>query len=375
MPHRRVRRPRPGAVPGAIVAAGTGRTRVQVVSYGPDSFHDVTAASADDCASFLGGHGVVWLDVLDAPDAGTLETLGRLLHLHPLAVADAANVPQRPKHEAYDGFDFLVLRLVRLGPPGTPLDSEQLSIFWGAGWVLTIGEHPSDALNPIRERLRTGSSELRARGADFLAYALLDVVVDNYFPVVESIGDRLEELETRVLGRPDRELLVSIHRLRRELASLRRAVWPLREALSQLVRDGSGRFSPATVPFLRDCYDHAVQIIDLLETYRDHSASLLELHLSAVDLRTNEVMKVLTLIATVFLPLTFITGLYGMNFTPSSPWNLPELRLRYGYPLVLLVMAAIAGAMMLFFRRKGWLGGRSDPVGIEPSPDEKDSPD
>jgi magnesium transporter len=358
---RAPRRPSPGAPPGTIVAAGARReTPVRVMQYTPERFEEALVSNLEECRSWLERPGFVWFDIDDTPDAELLEFFGNLLGLHPLAVADVANVPQRPKHETYEGFDFVVLRMIAPPKPGAMMEPEQLSLFLGDRWVVTFQERPGDCFEAVRARLRAGTGNLRAYGADYLAYAIIDAVVDQYFPVVEALGDRLEQVEDTILSSANMPVMSQLHGTRREFITLRRAIWPLRELLGQATREGVGLFTSRTRVYLRDCYDHSVQLIDLVENYRELSSSLMELHLAAVGFRTNEVMKVLTIISTIFLPLTFIAGVYGMNFDTAHEWNMPELRWRFGYAFSLLLMAASAIGMLLFFRRKGWLGRRRD---------------
>lgn len=354
--NRRVRRPNIGAVPGTVVASTSATSLpIRVIRYTDSEIEDVKVDHPAACRRLLDKPGVCWIDLDTAPDAATLEGLRKLLDLHPLAVADAANVPQRPKHESYPNFDFIVLRMPM--PTGR---TEQLSLFLGDRWVLTVQEEKGDCLNPVRQQLAEKLGQVRSCGADYLAYALIDAVVDAYFPLVEGQFDRLEQVETDMAALADRGALRQLHRTRGELLQLRRAVWPMRETLLQLTREDVGRFTAQTRIYMRDCYDHAVQVLDLVETSREVATGLVDLHLSLVGFRTNEVMKVLTIISTIFLPLSFIAGVYGMNFDVSSPANMPELSWRYGYPIILALMGLCALGMLVFFRKKGWLGKSDD---------------
>lgn len=356
---RRVRRPNIGAVPGTVVASTTATPLpVRVIRYTSTEIEDVRVDTPAACRRLLDKPGVCWIDLDTAPDAATLEGLRKLLDLHPLAVADAANVPQRPKHDSYPNFDFIVLRMPM--PSGSGVRTEQLSLFLGDRWVLTVQEEKGACLEPVRQQLAQKLGQVRSSGADYLAYALIDAVVDAFFPLVEGLFDRLEQVETDMTALADRSALRKLHRTRGELLQLRRAVWPMRETLLQLTRDEVGRFTAQTRVYLRDCYDHAVQVLDLVETSREVATGLVDLHLSLVGFRTNEVMKVLTIISTIFLPLSFIAGVYGMNFDTSSPANMPELSWRYGYLVVLAGMGLVALGMLVFFRRKGWLGRSED---------------
>jgi magnesium transporter len=238
------------------------------------------------------------------------------------------------------------------------LVSEQVSLFLGRNYVLTFQYLPGDSFDPVRSRLRTARGRIRNSGADFLAYALLDATIDGYFPVLEVYGTRIEEIEDRMSERVGSESIHQTHRLRSDLMLLRRFIWPHREAVHALLRDEHPLISAETRVYLRDCYDHTVQIIDVVETHRDLCADLRELYFTQVSTRTNEIMKVLTIIATIFIPLGFIAGVYGMNFnTAVSRWNMPELNWPFGYPFALGLMAAVAGGLLYLFWRRGWFGG------------------
>jgi magnesium transporter len=269
---------------------------------------------------------------------------------------DVVNVHQRAKVEEYDGHLFLVVRVLLEGEKS--LVTEQVSLFLGGGVLVTFQEHRDDPFDPVRERLRKGKGRIRAAGADYLAYALLDTVVDSYFPLLESLGDRLQVLEDEILDSPGKSTVAGIYQAKRDLLLMRRSIWPLREAISALLRGESDHVSPDTLIYLRDCYDHVVMVLDMVESYRDMTSGLMDFYLSSVSNRMNDVMRVLTVIATIFIPLTFVAGIYGMNFNPeASPYNMPELSWRWGYPAFWGVMVSVAVGMLIFFRRKGWLGG------------------
>ena len=262
------------------------------------------------------------------------------------------NVGQRPKLEVYGQHAYIVARMTRVDA----LDTEQLSIFLGEGFLITFQEEPGDCFDAVRERLHSGRTRIRSSGADYLCYALLDAVIDAYFPVLERFGDRLDESELQIMARADSSMVASLHEIRRELMGLRRAIWPLREVVNALMRDDHAWVKEETRLFLRDAYDHTVQIIDVVETHRELAAGLMDMYLSILSHRMNEVMKVLTIIATIFIPLTFVAGIYGMNFD-----SMPELHWAWGYPAALAVMAVTAVALVMFFRRRGWIG-KSAPL-------------
>ncbi len=354
--YRIQRRTRPGAAPGTVaVDPGAHATVVDLFGYGPDGFVEEKVVTPERVVRCLGEWPVTWVNVEGLGDAATLHKLAEIFGLHPLVREDVVNVHQRAKAEQYGDQLFMVTRMVTMNEE---IESEQLAIVLGTNFVATFQEIPGDVLDPVRERIR-GAGQIRRAGPDYLAYALIDAVVDHYFPVLERYGERIEALEEEVIESTDSSVLARIHQSKRELLALRRAIWPQRDALAELVREPFERITPATRVYLRDCYDHAVQVIDLLETYRETTSSLLEIHLSMLSNRMNEVMKVLAVFSAVFSPLMVITGIYGMNFDPdSSPWNMPELRWVYGYPIVLAVMAVVAGLTLGYAFRRGWIGGR-----------------
>jgi magnesium transporter len=342
------RRAAPGSPPGTLLPDPQApRPIMQVIAYGQAEFIEKDIASPDEIPPLLGKYPVLWLNVDGLGDAEAIRKFGEIFSIHPLALEDVVNAHQRPKVEPYDKYLFIVLQMLLTGPR---LDTEQLSLFLGTDFVLTFQEHPGDCFAPIRERIRKNHARIRCAGPDYLAYSILDAVVDYYFPALERYGEQLEDLEQEVVTKPARQTLARIHEVKRDLLALRRAVWPAREALNSLVRDESPFIARETRTYLRDCYDHAVRVIDIIETDRETAFGLLETYLSSMSNRMNEIMKVLTIIATIFIPLTFIVGIYGMNFT-----NMPELHAPWGYPGVMILMGVIAGGMLLYFRRKGWL--------------------
>ncbi len=353
---RHERRPPPGTAPGTLsVDPAAPPPVMQVIAYGPDGLVEQAVSDLAALPPLLARYPVTWLNVDGLGDVATIRRLGELFGLHPLALEDAVSAHQRAKVEEYKEHLFIVVRTFELREH---LEGEQVSIFLGKRFVVTFQERAGDCWGPVRERLRAPTSRMREAGADYLAYALIDAGIDSYFPIIESYGERLETLEDEVIVRPTRATISAIHEIRRELLGLRRAVWPLREAINTCIRDQTGFFREETRVYLRDCYDHTFQVIDLLETYRELGSGLMETYLSSIGNRTNEVMRVLTIIATIFIPLTFIAGVYGMNFkTEASPWNMPELGWRWGYPFCLALMAGVSAALLVYFRRKGWLGG------------------
>ena len=342
-----------GSPPGTLISHPEAEPPpIHVMGFSADAVEELDVAVAD-LGSLVGRWPVVWVDVHSVGHAESVEAIGAAFNLHRLALEDVMNVHQRPKVEEYSDYLFAAVRMAALGER---VDTEQITMFLGAGWVLTFQEAPGDCWEPIRDRLRQGKGRIRAAGADYLFYSLLDATIDNYYPVLEEFGARLELLEEDVLLDPRQEVVGIIHSARRDLLALRHAIWPMREAVGQLYRDPTRHIGEDTRLYLRDAYDHTIQVIDLLENFREMASALLDVYLSSVSHRMNEVMKVLTIIATIFIPLTFIVGIYGMNFDPDAgPLSMPELRWAWGYPAVLGFMLAIALALLGFFRWKRWL--------------------
>lgn len=345
----------PGTAPGTLDDRQRGAIEIRLVDYDAVDYVELKLERPEDCRPYLDRVSRTWIQVNGRPDADTLRSLGRLFDLHELALEDVLNTGQRPKMDIYGEQLFIVLAMPR-HVDGSVVH-EQVSIFAGPDYLICFSTTAADPFEPLRKRMRPpSSSRLRSQGIDYLLYGIVDFVIDAGFPVLEEFGLEIEELEELLLASPGRDALSRIHQVRRELLLLRRMLWPQREVVSRLQRDEIALLSGQTMPFLRDCYDHCVQIIDLLESFREMSASLLEVYLSSISNRTNEVMRVLTIISTIFIPLTFIVGVYGMNFdTTRSPWSMPELGWYYGYPLVWGVMIGIVATLLWFFRRKRWL--------------------
>lgn len=351
---RRKRTHPPGTRPGTLAAhaeADAVPVRIRAIAYTADGCEERELSREQLSSVEVPGRGVLWLDVWGLSDPGVVQAIGDRFGFHPLALEDVLNIPQRPKVERYGDHLLVVLREVRY-----PEEPEQVSLFLREGVVVSFQERPGDPFEPVRDRIRRGQDRIRSLGPDYLLYSLCDAVLDAFFPTLEQLGDRVEELEDRVVRSPVPETLREVRRLKRSLLEVRRAAWPARDAVNDLLREGSPLISLETKIFLRDCYDHAVQVMDMVETYREMAASLVDEYLSMVSNRLNEVVKILTMVATIFIPLTFLAGIYGMNFDrEASPFNMPELGWRYGYPAVLLVMAVTLVGMLVAFRRKGWL--------------------
>jgi len=349
------RRTAPGAMPGTLTGdPTTTTTSIRVMAYGPERLVEQEVDDPSELTALMAEWPVVWVDVDGLGDVAKLRGLGEVLRIHPLALEDATSCHQRSKIERYADHDFIVVRMINLGDR---IVTEQLNVFLSQGLVVTLqGERPGDSLDPVRARLRTARGRIRELGADYLAYSLVDAVIDGYFPVLGELGERLEKLEEEVVTALRQDAPSRIHSAKHDLMTVRRSLWPLREAMGALWRDESPHIAPGTRVYLRDCYDHTAQLMDIVESYREVTGSLMEIHLSSVSNRMNEVMRMLTVIGTLFIPLTFITGLYGMNFDPAlSRWNMPELRWQYGYPFALALMVVTSGAFLVYFRRRGWL--------------------
>ncbi len=349
------RRTPPGTVPGTLVTDPVAPfPEIHVMAWSEEEQVEQIVDRPGDVVPFLQKWPVCWVNVDGLGDNRTLQELADIFHIHHLALEDVVHVHQRSKVEEYDRNLFVVARMVQVSEGG--LTTEQLSLFLGDGYLVSFQERKGDCLDPVRERIRGNKGRIRRSGADYLAYAVLDAVVDAWFPVLEEYGERLEGLEETILLRPDYTTVSTIHRVKRDLLDMRRTVWPTRETVNSLIRE-EDRVKAETRLYLRDCYDHVIQVIDMVESYRDMASGLMDFYLSSVSNRMNEVMKVLTIIATIFIPLTFIAGIYGMNFNPeASPWNMPELNWRYGYVTVWGLMLILAGGMVYLFRRRGWLG-------------------
>ncbi|MEX2616985.1 MAG: magnesium/cobalt transporter CorA [Alphaproteobacteria bacterium] len=357
IPGHRPRRTPPGAPPGTLVAdPAAARPAIALIAYGPDAIVEEQDVAIADIDGLRETHPVLWLDVSGLGDVKTMQDLGTKFGLHNLALEDVLNVHQRPKIEEYDNHLFIVCRMPH---SDSALETEQVSFFLGKDFVITLQERPGDCFEPVRSRLRNKRGRIRAAGNDYLIYALLDAVTDAFFPVLESIGEQIGAVEEEIMADPMPDDVHRIHALKRDLLTVRRAVWPQREMLSAMIRDENSLIQEQTKLYLRDCFDHTFQLIDLIETYREIVSDLTDIFLSAQNTRMNEVMKVLTVIATIFMPLTLISSIYGMNFDPdASPWNMPELRSAFGYPATVAVMVAIAAGMLAWFRKRGWVGRR-----------------
>ncbi len=341
-----------GLAPGTLVHIGEKRTetvRIDVMAYDERRCEErrlTNSVELDEVSNL----GVTWIDIGGIHKVDVIENFGVQFKLHPLMMEDIVNTDQRPKYDDYGQYGYLVLKMLYAGEQRTDVHVEQVSLVFGPNYVLTFQENGGDVFNPIRDRIRTGKGRIRQLGSDYLLHALVDAIVDHYFVALEILGEKVERMQNTIVVEPKPNTLQEIHSVKRELLFLRRAVWPLREMLSALERQDSPLIKAETKPFFRDVYDHAIQIIDTIETLREMVTGMLDIYLSSVSYRLNSVMKVLTVITTIFMPLTFIVGVYGMNFE-----YMPELKVPWAYPMVWLVMTGIAAGMLALFRFKRWL--------------------
>jgi magnesium transporter len=353
---KRRRSAKAGLPPGTLLYIGERKTdhvRLTLIQYRDGFFNQQELKSVDEFLAIYTGTEsgtITWVDIGGLHDVQLIEQIGKAFQLHPLLLEDIVNTEQRPKREDYGHVIYVVAKMLCLDAPRTGILTEQISLVTGERLLLSFQENGTDVWAPIRERLRTGKGRLAAAGTDYLLYSLLDAVVDNYFAVLEFIGEQLEQIEDRLLAAPNPETLQELHALKREMLRIRRATWPLREALSGLGRGESPLIAESTRLYMRDVYDHTVQVIDSLETLRDTEAEMLDVYLSSMSNRMTAVMKVLTIITTIFMPLSFIASVYGMNFR-----YMPGLDSRWGYPLVLTFMVAIGLVMIFLFHKKRWL--------------------
>lgn len=345
----------PGAAPGLIeVHADAVPSKIYVTSYDTEKFEEHGECTVAQVKNLLGKRRVTWIDVVGLGSPDVLQSLGSLFGIHRLALSDVVHTPQRPKLECFADHLFLIAQVPM---QGEQTETGQISFFLGENFVISWQEFPGRGFDAVRDRLRQKGRPMRAAGPDYLLYALLDAAIDAYFPNLMKIGDRLDSLEESIYARTESHDISQLHRVRRQVRHLRSVLWPLREAVSGLMADQEQLVSDEVKIYLRDCNDHAFQLLDSLEIYRETCSDLRDYYATEVSNRMNEVMKVLTIISTIFIPLGFIAGVYGMNFDTSvSSLNMPETQWRWGYPLVLGLMTAVAVGQLFFFRWKGWLG-------------------
>ena len=355
----------PGTPPATLqphlVDGKTRKPNIQVIEYDMDQCSEREIKDLSELATTFDDSKIIWINIDGLGDVEALTFLGSRFKLHPLALEDVLNTGQRPKIEQTSDYVFIVAQMIYLNRSQT-ICNEQVSLFFGENYLITVQEEGDyDVFEPVRERIRSGRGSIRKCKADYLAYALLDSIIDHYYPVLEDIGTSIENLEDDLLEKPSREMVMTLHEYKRSLAQLRRLVWPLRDVVNGLLHDPTDFIAAPTKIYLRDCYDHTVQLMDLVESYKEITSGLMELYHSSVGLRTNEVMRVLTVITSIFIPLTFIVGVYGMNFAPESasgqklPLNMPELYQPHGYIGLLGFMFVIAVVQLIIFKKIKWL--------------------
>ncbi len=342
-----------GLPPGSLVYIGDKKIekpRITFMDYDDQTFTEQEVDSIEACYPLKDTRTVSWINIDGLHDVDLIKRLGEHFEIHPLVQEDVVNTEHRPKIEDMGAYIFLTLKMIKWNEHKNEIQYEQVSFLLGSNYVITFQEQPGDVFESIRERIRTHSGRIRKMGNDYLAYALMDAIVDEYFVVLENLGDKIQNMEEEVLSSPTTKTTQKLHQIKNQLLILRKSIWPLREVITNLERGESKLITKQTIPYFRDVYDHTIQIIDMMETMRDMNSSMFDMYLSSLSNKMNEVMKVLTIIATIFIPLTFLAGIYGMNFQ-----NMPELGLKWGYFAVLGVMLIVGLGMVLFFKRKKWL--------------------
>ena len=342
-----------GAPPGTLEYIGEKKVenvRISYMDYDEKDIVEKQVSKVEECFPFKSTPTVTWINIDGLHEVDTIEKLGRQFDLHSLILEDILHTEQRPKIEDFEKYVFIVLRMLSYNTEMQAVESEQLSIVLGPNFVISFQERIGDIFDPIRDRIRNAKGRIRKMGPDYLCYCLLDAIVDNYFSILEKVGEKIESMEEDLVSEPTENTLQQIHSLKREMILLRKSVWPLRELINGLQRSESPLIQESTEIYLRDVYDHTIQVIDTVESFRDMASGMLDIYLSSISNKMNSVMKVLTIIATIFIPLTFVAGIYGMNFE-----YMPELKLAWAYPAVWLVMIAVAVVMLMYFRKKKWL--------------------
>ena len=354
----------PATVPGTLkISDGACKPKVMLIDYNQKEVESFELKRPDDCISYIEKESVSWFDIQGLGDEEILKKIGEIFKLHPLVLEDVVNVPQRPKFEDYESQILLILQMVYVkNVEELDFSTEQVSFILGEKYLLTFQEEEKyDTFDGVRDRIKHSKGNIRKRGSGYLIYTLIDSVIDGFYPVLEVFGEEIERLEEEAVENPTRATLKKIYYLKRKLLELKRLIWPVRDAIQALMREESPLIGKDVDMYLKDCYDHSVQVLDVVENYRDLTYSLMDVYMSSVGNKMNDIMKVLTIIATIFIPLTFVAGVYGMNFNPgSSPLNMPELNWYWGYPAVWILMIAIGAVLFYVFWRKGWFKGFSD---------------
>ena len=342
-----------GLPPGSLVHVGekkTEKVRISLIDYSVGKFEEKEINNVEECFSFKRKPSITWINVDGLHEVDVIEKLGKCFEIHPLVLEDILNTDQRPKIEDFDNYIFFILKMLYINEKTKEIHSEQVSLILGKNFVISFQESKGDVFDTVRERIRKGKGRIRKMGSDYLVYSLIDAVVDNYFSILEKIGDDVEGMENDVVTSPDPELLQKIYNLKREMIYLRKSVWPLREVINGLLREESKLIKNSTQIFLRDLYDHTIQTIDTIETFRDMISGMLDIYMSSVSNKMNEIMKVLTIFAAIFIPLTFIAGIYGMNFQ-----YMPELSIQWAYPAVWIIIIIVTATLLAYFKHRKWL--------------------
>jgi magnesium transporter len=350
---RRKSKQKAGLIPGTLVYTGEkkiDKIRIRIIDYDETQLEEKEVEKVEECFPFKDKPTITWINIDGLHDLEVIEKIGKQFGLHPLVLEDIVNTGQRPKLEDFENHVFVVLKMLYYDQEKGELEAEQISLIFGQNFVISFQERVGDIFEPLRERIRKGKGRVRKAGSDYLAYALMDSIVDNYFVILEQLGEKIEDAEQELAVNPTLETLQTIRTFKKEMIFLRKSIWPLREVVNSLERGESSLVDESTLIYLRDVYDHTIQIIDTVESYRDMLSGMLDVYLSSISNKMNEVMKVLTIFAAIFIPLTFIAGIYGMNFG-----FMPELGWRWGYFGILLVMAIVAVALIVYFKRKRWL--------------------
>jgi magnesium transporter len=354
-PRKKSKRSPVGASPGTLVAdPNAAKTALKLTLISPESYKVIDDASVADLREQRGKWPIIWLDCIGLGDVDLIAEIGAAFGLHPLALEDTVNVGQRPKVDFFEDHAFVVVSMI--DDPGSNR-YEQISTFFGEDYVITFQERQGDPFDAVRKRIHYSSpNRIRTRKADYLAYALIDAVVDSYFPIIDAAGERIDKIEDEMLRETAKHQVRELHELRRNAIALKRALWPLRDALAGLIRSEAPFVRAETRVFVNDALDHSIRLIELVETQRDMLTGLIEMHLSLSQARTNDIISFLTIVSVIFIPLTFLAGIWGMNFSPdASPWNMPELLSYYGYPAALGLMLVVAVMLAGFFKWKKWL--------------------
>lgn len=342
-----------GLQPGTLVHVGEKKIeapRITIFDYDETNLHEKEVKKIEECFPFMDTSTVTWINIDGLHEVKIIEKIGNQLNIHPLVLEDIVHTGQRPKIEDFESYIYIVLKMLSYQDQNDDIKEEQLSLILGANFVISFQEAVGDVFDYVRESIRGGKTRIRKGKADYLTYALMDAVVDNYFIILEKLEDKIEALEAELLNEPKPETLQQIYGLKRKLISLRKSIWPLREIINSFEREDSTLIQESTRVYLKDVYDHAIRVIEIIETFRDMVTGMLDTYLSSLSFRMNEVMKLLTIIATIFIPLSFIAGIYGMNFE-----FLPELKWHWGYPVVWAVMVTLAALMVIYFHKKRWL--------------------